>query len=80
MAIRKRFALSEIDRDRLRDHQGKFLPNEYLSSKEESQSKSGKVVSWINEGKNIYIRREKEKLDVSTLFFYVSIIAIIVFK
>jgi len=79
MAIRKRFALSENNQDRLRDQQGKFVSDEYLNRQEESQLKSGNV-SWNKESGNTYIREEKEKFDVSTLFLYVSIVAIIIFK
>ena len=78
MAIRKRFAISESYQDRLRDQQGKFVSDEYLNRHEESQLKSGRV-SWSRNG-NTYIREEKEKFDVSTLFLYVSIVAIIIFK
>ena len=79
MAIRKRFALSENNQDRLRDRQGKFLPNTYLSNKEELQSNLGRV-SWNKESGNTYTREEKEKFDVSTLFLYASIVAIIILK
>jgi len=56
---------------------GKFAKLE--ADQEELKSQSSRV-SWDKGNGNTYIREEKEKFDVSTLFLYVSIVAIIIFK
>lgn len=75
MAIRKRYA--SLENSQARDELGKFTKLEMPEV--ELQSKSGKV-SWSKESGNTYIREEKEKFDVNTLFLYASILLIIVFK
>ena len=55
------------------------MSDEYLNRQEESQLKSGRV-SWSKESGNTYIREEREKFDVSALFLYVAVAAIIIFK
>jgi len=78
MAVVKRFASSE--KKRVRDHQGKFTTDQSkFPIREESHSKLDNVV-WISEKGNTYIRREKEKMDVSTLFLYASILLVVIFK